>query len=150
MDQLTQLSAEFGNIHEALRQTAEIQRAYRLERYQRRKSAQQAAIARFRANNPEAWRKIRAKAAESRKARKMAAREGLTQEQIAEADAISRQWLDATEFVCAYCAKETPKHERTIDHVIPQSKGGKHLASNLARACKSCNSRKSNHSYFYA
>ncbi|HEX6293396.1 MAG TPA: HNH endonuclease [Herpetosiphonaceae bacterium] len=30
----------------------------------------------------------------------------------------------------------------TIDHVIPQSKGGTHDLSNLVLACRSCNSRK--------
>jgi hypothetical protein len=40
---------------------------------------------------------------------------------------------------CAYCEAPDPK---TLDHVVPLSKGGLHTASNVVPACKSCNSRK--------
>lgn len=41
---------------------------------------------------------------------------------------------------CAYCGF---KHKRlTMDHVVPVSKGGKHVASNIVPACKPCNSKK--------
>ena len=43
---------------------------------------------------------------------------------------------------CYYCKKETPLEDRTIDHKIPLSKEGKHIASNLAMACHGCNSSK--------
>jgi hypothetical protein len=41
---------------------------------------------------------------------------------------------------CRYCGSiET---ELNIDHIIPKSKGGNHILSNLTIACKSCNSSK--------
>ena len=41
--------------------------------------------------------------------------------------------------MCCYCAGET---DLTLDHLIPQYKGGKHSADNLVVACRSCNSSK--------
>lgn len=44
---------------------------------------------------------------------------------------------------CAYCKRPfTKQRYKTIDHVIPLSKGGAHTLSNLTVACKSCNSSK--------
>lgn len=44
---------------------------------------------------------------------------------------------------CCYCRKLfNSRREKTIDHVIPVSKGGQHVLSNLVVACKPCNSRK--------
>lgn len=42
---------------------------------------------------------------------------------------------------CTYCGTT---ENITIDHVMPLSRGGKHEADNLAPACFSCNSSKSN------
>jgi 5-methylcytosine-specific restriction endonuclease McrA len=42
---------------------------------------------------------------------------------------------------CSYCGAEA---NITIDHIVPLSRGGKHEAANLAPACFSCNSSKSN------
>lgn len=41
---------------------------------------------------------------------------------------------------CTYCGAV---EEITVDHVVPLSRGGKHEADNLAPACSSCNSSKS-------
>lgn len=42
---------------------------------------------------------------------------------------------------CTYCGSA---ENITIDHIIPLSRGGKHVAENLAAACYACNSSKGN------
>ncbi len=42
---------------------------------------------------------------------------------------------------CAVC--ETTKN-KTVDHIVPISKGGKTVLNNLQLLCRSCNSQKSN------
>jgi 5-methylcytosine-specific restriction endonuclease McrA len=46
-------------------------------------------------------------------------------------------------FCCVYCGDDSRK-TLTLDHVIPQSKGGKDAWDNLVTACRKCNSEKSN------
>ena len=43
---------------------------------------------------------------------------------------------------CVYCGNENRKI-LTLDHVVPQSKGGPNTWSNLVTACKPCNNEKS-------
>ena len=43
-------------------------------------------------------------------------------------------------FTCQYCGRRS--HDLTLDHVVPRSRGGKHVWENLTSACKSCNHRK--------
>ena len=43
-------------------------------------------------------------------------------------------------FTCQYCGK---RELLTVDHIIPESKGGKTELNNLQTLCKSCNARKS-------
>lgn len=45
---------------------------------------------------------------------------------------IKEEWNDK----CAYCDSQ---EELTIDHIIPQSKGGKDIKTNVVCACKRCN-----------
>lgn len=45
---------------------------------------------------------------------------------------------------CQYCGKILPKHELTIDHVIPRSRGGEDTWENLVLACLPCNLKKGN------
>lgn len=46
-------------------------------------------------------------------------------------------------YICVYCGKVLLTHqERTVDHVIPKSKGGKFSRRNLVTACKPCNNAK--------
>lgn len=44
-------------------------------------------------------------------------------------------------YTCAYCG-DTDKRSLTLDHVIPQSKGGPNTWDNLVTACKRCNNEK--------
>ena len=46
-------------------------------------------------------------------------------------------------YACVYCGCDNRK-TLTLDHVIPQSKGGKDSWDNLVTACRRCNSEKSN------
>lgn len=43
--------------------------------------------------------------------------------------------------LCAYCNEAKPL---TMDHVVPLSRGGRHLIENIAPACVSCNCKKNN------
>lgn len=45
-------------------------------------------------------------------------------------------------YCCVYCGNDNRK-TLTLDHVIPQSKGGKDTWENLVTACKRCNGEKS-------
>lgn len=46
-------------------------------------------------------------------------------------------------FECVYCGDNNRK-TLTLDHVVPQSKGGKDTWDNLVTACRRCNGEKSN------
>jgi len=46
--------------------------------------------------------------------------------------------------ICYYCGKKISSGEFTMDHIIPLSKGGKSIKSNIVLACKNCNSNKKN------
>lgn len=42
--------------------------------------------------------------------------------------------------VCQYCGRQA----ENVDHVIPRSRGGRHMWSNVVAACRRCNGRKEN------
>jgi 5-methylcytosine-specific restriction endonuclease McrA len=50
-----------------------------------------------------------------------------------------REVLRRDKHQCQYCGNTK---QLTLDHVIPRSKGGKHLWDNVVIACEPCNSRK--------
>ena len=43
---------------------------------------------------------------------------------------------------CYFCEVDLTFEEATIDHLTPQSKGGKHDDMNMVLACRSCNESK--------
>jgi len=43
---------------------------------------------------------------------------------------------------CFYCGVKLSWSEKTVDHVIPKSKGGPHRAWNLVLSCFTCNKNK--------
>jgi hypothetical protein len=44
-------------------------------------------------------------------------------------------------YTCVYCGEDDAR-AMTIDHILPQSKGGKDTFENCVTACKPCNSKK--------
>lgn len=53
---------------------------------------------------------------------------------------ISKNGVDLT--VCAYCKCKLDDYSRTVDHLIPKSRGGKLSNSNKVPACGECNKMK--------
>jgi 5-methylcytosine-specific restriction endonuclease McrA len=55
------------------------------------------------------------------------------------------QWKDLLRrfnFRCAYCLKRLTKKNRSLDHLIPLTRGGGNTLDNLVPACRRCNQRK--------
>ncbi len=47
-------------------------------------------------------------------------------------------------YTCQYCGGQPGKHDLTLDHVIPKSRGGATTWENVVTACAPCNHRKGN------
>ena len=45
---------------------------------------------------------------------------------------------------CAYCTELFDERELTVDHIVPESRGGRLTWMNTIAACRSCNSLKAN------
>lgn len=43
---------------------------------------------------------------------------------------------------CFYCGEQLTWNSKTVDHVIPKSKGGPHRSWNLVISCSRCNQKK--------
>jgi len=48
---------------------------------------------------------------------------------------------------CSYCGRKLTFAQATLDHVFPQSLGGKSVQANLVLACETCNKRKSSYDW---
>jgi len=48
------------------------------------------------------------------------------------------------DYTCKYCGIKMGRNECTIDHVIPQCRGGKTEFDNCVTACHDCNNKKDN------
>lgn len=46
--------------------------------------------------------------------------------------------------VCAYCGGHFIEADLTVEHIVPVSRGGQHVWTNVVTACRSCNTRKGN------
>ncbi|MZR64111.1 HNH endonuclease [Alcanivorax sp. DP30] len=44
--------------------------------------------------------------------------------------------------LCLYCGKPFPERALTRDHIVPTSRGGRDIWSNVVSACRRCNQRK--------
>jgi 5-methylcytosine-specific restriction endonuclease McrA len=47
-------------------------------------------------------------------------------------------------YTCGYCNKKLSSSTGTVDHLVPQSRGGKNTWLNVVAACKDCNNNKDN------
>jgi len=45
-------------------------------------------------------------------------------------------------YICGYCSRKLTNSTGTVDHVVPQSRGGKNKWTNVVASCKSCNNKK--------
>ena len=50
-------------------------------------------------------------------------------------------------YICQYCGEKVTQENVTLDHYVPQSKGGKHTKENLKTCCLLCNGIKSGKTY---
>ena len=46
--------------------------------------------------------------------------------------------------ICAYCGKALKETDKTYDHLIPKSAGGKRYTNNIVICCEKCNNYKAN------
>lgn len=58
-----------------------------------------------------------------------------------------REVYERDQWICQYCGDRVTPENATLDHFIPQCKGGTHKRENLRTACLLCNSIKSGKSY---
>jgi len=47
-------------------------------------------------------------------------------------------------YACQYCGMKKVARELTVEHILPESKGGKTTWENCVSACRPCNNRKGN------
>ena len=53
-----------------------------------------------------------------------------------------RLWRRSINCTCVYCGETYELHQLTLDHVLPRSKGGEDISSNVVPACTKCNQDK--------
>lgn len=58
-----------------------------------------------------------------------------------------KEIFERDKWTCFYCSEKITSENATLDHLIPQYKGGKNTKENLKTACLICNSMKSGKTY---
>lgn len=58
-----------------------------------------------------------------------------------------KELFERDKYTCFYCGEKVTPENSTLDHLVPQSKDGKHTKKNLKTSCLICNSIKSGKSY---
>lgn len=58
-----------------------------------------------------------------------------------------KEIFERDKYTCFYCGEKVTPENSTLDHLMPQSKGGKHTKENLKTSCLICNSIKSGKTY---
>ena len=87
------------------------------------------------AKKPEKYRAIAAKATHLYRARKR----GLPAEPVS-----PRAVFERDEWKCGLCSEQVDRKDASLDHIIPVSRGGWHVESNLQLAHLRCNQSKGN------
>lgn len=96
--------------------------------------AQRKATTRYRKRHSERWRALHRLSMFKRRHLIEASSDGTV------TDSLLKQ-IYSREF-CCYCHEFTPEEKRTLEHIIPLSRGGSHSERNIDMACFSCNSSK--------
>lgn len=60
---------------------------------------------------------------------------------------LRRELMDRDKWTCRYCGEVVTAMTATLDHIVPQSRGGPNTPENLTTACLTCNSIKSGRTY---
>jgi len=58
-----------------------------------------------------------------------------------------KEIFERDKYICNYCGEKVTPENATLDHLIPQHKGGNHTKENLKVSCLPCNSIKSGKTY---
>lgn len=58
-----------------------------------------------------------------------------------------REIFERDKWVCQYCGEKVTPENATLDHFVPQSKGGTHSKDNLKTCCLICNAIKAGKTY---
>lgn len=58
-----------------------------------------------------------------------------------------KEVFERDKYTCIYCGEKVNSENATLDHLIPQYKGGKNTKENLKTSCLICNSIKSGKTY---
>lgn len=78
----------------------------------------------------------------------MAATEATAKDQDYFTDPVLRaELMERDKWTCRYCGEAVTATNATLDHIVPQSRGGLNVPENLTTACLTCNSIKSGRTY---
>lgn len=50
--------------------------------------------------------------------------------------------LKRENYICFYCLREIKRDDFYLDHLLPQTKGGRNYKTNLVASCRTCNTKK--------
>lgn len=89
-----------------------------------------------------AWRKSNPGKLAAQNHRRRDRRNGVEECDPASACVLAQLIDSAARMKCGLCGKNMPKHDRTIDHVIPLAKGGTGHIANIQIVHLSCNCKK--------
>lgn len=65
---------------------------------------------------------------------------GAIDDQTVTVQALQELWTETTH--CLYCGRELDIYNKSVEHMIPLSKGGPHTLANVIIICRACNEAK--------